>query len=145
MNCPNCGAPLAEGAQFCTSCGTKLQSTQQPTYQTQNTAQGGYAQPTYPPQGYAYPPQGYVQQNAAPDGPYRVLGAWAYWGLTLLYSLPLIGWIFALVFACSNTNINRRNHARAYWITVLIAVVVGVLAYLLFGEAIRELRYKLYY
>ncbi|MBQ3880815.1 MAG: zinc-ribbon domain-containing protein, partial [Oscillospiraceae bacterium] len=26
MNCPNCGAPLADGAKFCTSCGTKLQS-----------------------------------------------------------------------------------------------------------------------
>lgn len=146
MLCPNCGHEVADNSQVCPYCGAAV-NVQQPVYPNQTgynpqgaySAQPGYnAQPVYPnqagyyPQGNAnaYAPPVYVRNAAAePDGKYKPLGAWAYWGLSLLYTIPLIGWIFALVFAVSDKNIHRRNHARAYWIGVLIAAVLVAIFY----------------
>lgn len=36
---------------------------------------------------------------------YRPLSPWSYFGLGILYSLPLVGWIFLIVHA-----IGRREH-----------------------------------
>ena len=61
---------------------------------------------------------------------FRPIGAWGYFGYTLLFSLPVIGLIFLIVFSFSDANINRRNYARSYFIALLFAVIliaVGVL------------------
>lgn len=51
---------------------------------------------------------------------YKPLGAWAYFGLTLLFSVPLVGFIFLIIFSFNSGNINRRNYARSYWCAALI-------------------------
>ncbi|MFR5761978.1 MAG: hypothetical protein ACLUFI_10575 [Oscillospiraceae bacterium] len=43
---------------------------------------------------------------------YRPLSPWTYFGLGVLYSLPLVGWIFLIVHAVGSQNLNRRNYAR---------------------------------
>ena len=58
---------------------------------------------------------------------YRPLSPWAYFGLTLLFSIPVVGFVFLLVFTFNNNNINRRNFARSYWCGALIAVCVSIL------------------
>ena len=55
---------------------------------------------------------------------YRPMSAWAYWGLTILYALPVIGQIFLIIHALSGGNINRRSFARSYFCTFLIAAIV---------------------
>lgn len=55
---------------------------------------------------------------------YRPLGAWAYVGYSLLFSLPVVGLICLIVFSLSDSNLNRRNYARSYFIGLLIAVVL---------------------
>lgn len=55
---------------------------------------------------------------------YRPLSAWAYWGLSLLYTVPIVGFVFMIVFSFSKGNINRRSFTRAYWIHLLIAVII---------------------
>lgn len=60
--------------------------------------------------------------NVPPE--FKPLGAWAYFGLSILFSIPIIGLIFLIVFSFSDANINRRNYARSYFI---IFVVMGVL------------------
>ena len=57
------------------------------------------------------------------DPKYRPLGAWGYFGLTILYSIPLLGFIFLIIFACSDANINRRSHARSYFCALIIILV----------------------
>ena len=58
----------------------------------------------------------------------RPLSPGEYFGLQILYSLPLIGFIFLIVHSVSSTNINRRNFARSYWcVYVLVAIVLLVL------------------
>lgn len=63
------------------------------------------------------------------NGPkeYKPLSPWAYWGLSLLYAVPVVGLVFMIIFSISKGNINRRNFTRSYWITLLLIVVlIGV-------------------
>ena len=64
-----------------------------------------------------------VEISQLPDK-YRPMSAWAYWGLTILYALPVIGQIFLIIHALSGANINRRSFARSYFCTFLIAAIV---------------------
>ncbi len=67
---------------------------------------------------------------------YRVLSPWAYFGYSILFAIPLIGFICAIVFACDNSNLNRRNFARSYFCGLLIAVILIVLCVALAGAGI---------
>ena len=60
---------------------------------------------------------------------FRPLTAWGYFGYSLLFSIPIVGFIFLIVFSCSGKNINRRSFARSYWCWLIIAaIVIGILA-----------------
>ena len=63
---------------------------------------------------------------------YRPLTAWNYFWLNVLYSIPIIGWIFLIVFACSDENVSRRSHARSYFCGILlVAIACAVILVLL--------------
>ena len=51
---------------------------------------------------------------------YRPLSMWEYFGYNVLYSIPLIGWIFMIVFAFDSSNINRRNYTRSFFVVFII-------------------------
>lgn len=55
---------------------------------------------------------------------YRPLGMWAFFGYTILFSLPIVGLILALVFAFNNNNVCRRNFARSYFCILIISIVL---------------------
>lgn len=57
---------------------------------------------------------------------YKPLSPWAYFGYTLLFSIPVIGFIFLLIYTFNGQNINRRNFARSYWCALLLAVLAVV-------------------
>lgn len=57
---------------------------------------------------------------------YRPLSAWAYWGLTLLFSVPVVGFIFLIIFALNGSNINRRSFARSYFCVLILAAIITV-------------------
>lgn len=79
---------------------------------------------------------------------YRPLSPWTYFGLTILFSVPVVGFIFLLVFTFNNNNINRRNFARSYWCGALIAVCIAILIIifgLIFGIDFNQLRTYLPY
>ena len=67
--------------------------------------------------------------DAKPTGKYAPLSPWAYFGLTLLFSIPVVGFIFLIVFSVSDANINRRNFARSYWCALLVLVAVAIIAF----------------
>ena len=52
------------------------------------------------------------------------LHTWAYVGYNVLFTLPLIGLICAIVFAIDSTNINRRSYARSILITKIISTIL---------------------
>ena len=71
----------------------------------------------------------------------RPLGAWGYLGYSILFSLPLIGWIAVIVFSLVPTNISRRSFAR-YWllgllITAILFAVFYTIVFLILSDAQR--------
>ena len=132
MNCPKCGAASKPGSKFCMICGAPLTA--------------GAAGPSGGAQTYAPPPAGYtntvvVSHDAVPYQN-RPLSPWAYFGLSILYVIPLIGLIFLIVNSFNNDNINRRNHARSYFCGLLIAVIlalIGLAISLILGVSLYSL------
>jgi len=56
---------------------------------------------------------------------YRLLSPWAYVGYGLLFTLPVIGWILAIVFA------------RGYWCMVLVVVILSIVG-MVMGVSIMD-------
>ena len=69
------------------------------------------------------------------DPRYKPISAWGYFGYKLLYSIPVLGWIFLIIFACSGRNFNRRAFARSYFVVLLIAVILCGLVVLVLWAA----------
>ena len=61
-----------------------------------------------------------------PTGQYAPLSPWAYFGLGLLYSVPIVGLVFMIIFSIKRTNINRRNYTLSYWIVYVLALAVAI-------------------
>jgi hypothetical protein len=117
MTCPSCGSELAADSQFCTFCGAAIQSDQ-----------------TVPLNSHIAPPPPVAPEYSAPitlPVQYKPLGAWAYFGLQLLFSVPVVGFVFLIVFSFNGSNINRRNFARSYWCKLVIGLVILLLVILL--------------
>lgn len=110
MKCPTCGTELPENTKFCTFCGTAME-----------TVAPARPVPTRP-------------VSAAPAAPApKLLGPWAYFGLQLLFSIPIVGFIFLIIFSLDNSNLNRRNYARSFWCALLVGVVLSIICGILFA------------
>ena len=62
---------------------------------------------------------------------YRPLSPWNYFGRSILYSIPVIGWIFLLVHAIADKSRHGRSFARSYFCALLVGAVAAVVALLL--------------
>ena len=69
--------------------------------------------------------------NSLPDE-YRPLSGWAYFGYSLLFAIPIAGFVCACVFAFNNSNINRRNYARYYFVSYIVVIVLYVIIFIAF-------------
>lgn len=74
------------------------------------------------------------------DGDLTPLSPWAYFGLSILYSIPIIGFIVLLVNAIGAENVNKRNYARSYfcWL-VILGIIVGTIVILGGGARLLEI------
>ena len=132
MFCGNCGKPLNEGTSFCPECGTPVKKIETENVNVEETT-ASQSQPNNIP-----------IRNYDPRFDYTPLGAWSYFLYTLLFSIPIIGFIFAIVFAVGGTNrINLRNYARSYFCWLLITVVL-VIILLIVGFAIAGTVYNIF-
>lgn len=63
-------------------------------------------------------------RNNLPEA-YRPISMWGYFGYQILFAIPLIGFIFLLIYALGGTsNINLRNFARSYFCALIIVLVI---------------------
>ncbi|MBQ2603314.1 MAG: zinc ribbon domain-containing protein [Oscillospiraceae bacterium] len=175
MKCPKCGAEVAAGSRFCTSCGQSMAASQpapapaaaQPApapVSAPAAAQQPVRQYAAPQQQYAQPQQQYAQPQyniynnmsvteANLPAQYKPLSPWAYFGLSLLFAVPIVGLVFLIVFSFNNNNINRRNFARSFFCMLLIAAIIFVIVLvisLILGNSILDsirssLRYYSYW
>lgn len=125
MYCKGCGIEINEGNAFCPNCGTKVAA--EPAVEETPVPETPAPQPAPQPQVQ------YIPVPAEPEIPakYRPIGAWGYFGWNLLFSIPIVGFIFMVIFACGGCkNINLRNYSRSFFCALLIVVAL-VLLYIL--------------
>ena len=75
--------------------------------------------------------------NLAPE--YRPLGAWEYFGYSVLYCIPIVGLVFAFIYAFNNDNIHRKNHALAFLYALAISIVLSITLYFCAAVFIRRI------
>lgn len=73
---------------------------------------------------YQNAPNFYQGSPYFPNAANKVAGVGTFFGLQLLFSLPIIGWIACIICAFAPENQNVKNYARATLIWLLIAVVL---------------------
>ncbi len=61
----------------------------------------------------------------------RALSPWAYFGYSLLFSIPVIGWIFLIVFSFAPKNVNLKNFTRSYWLWAIVLLAIALIALIL--------------
>ena len=69
-----------------------------------------------------------MSNNTNIDPHYKPLTAWNYFWLEILFSIPIVGFVFLIVFSFSPANINRRSFARSYFCSfIVVAVIIAIL------------------
>lgn len=114
MYCTRCGTQLEENAKFCPECGMSVNSEQMyddewfiPEQKTEISI-----------------------KNYDSRLDYNPIGMWGYFFYTILLNIPVIGWIFIILFAAGITkNINLRNYARAWLCGYMVALVFAILVW----------------
>lgn len=147
--CPNCLGEMPDGQTLCANCAAgaaPAPAPQQPEVQPAAAAVAveapvaeAYAASAAPAAPQFYPQYTAPQPVAQPVMPtfhvpltkeqlpaeFKPLGAWAYFGYSLLFSIPLVGFILLLVFALGGTqNVNLRSFARSHFCAMLVAVLL---------------------
>lgn len=135
MICKNCSAQIPDGSKFCTACGHKIvvEPFVASKPQTPPQVQQGQA----PPYNLNGTQQQTVSKNTALDAPLTVLD---FFLMSLLSFVPIIGFIFLLIWAFSgNTNINRKNYARAALIWILVSIGLVILLSIIGGGILNSM------
>ena len=135
--CSNCNFEMEDEAVFCPECGTKTEAeekaeekvTEATKEEETPTAEPIVAEAPAP---QAPPPPTYdPNAKPAPASPYAPVSAWRYVGIFALLSIPFVGFIFTIVWACGGAHrVNVRNLARGILLCYLIALVVTVFCFL---------------
>lgn len=99
MYCTHCGASMDDGQTFCTACGSPAKSQSAPVS-----------------------PAPFTPKDLPPE--YRPLSPWSYFWLQVLYAVPVVGFIFLIIFSFKKDNIHRRNFTRSYWCSLILAAIV---------------------
>lgn len=62
---------------------------------------------------------------------FRPMSAWSYFWHTILFSIPVVGLVFLIIYAVGGTgNVNKRSFARSYFcIYIILAIVVLILLF----------------
>lgn len=66
----------------------------------------------------------------------KPISMWGYFGLQLLFSLPVIGLAALILISISAKNINVRNYACSFYCTLILTVAICVVILALGGWTI---------
>ena len=142
MNCPNCGTANEHDSVFCAECGTKLvqpaapatPAAHDPSIEATRVIPQPIPQPAPQPAPIPQPvPAPAADQPVTPRIPpeYKPLSPWAYFGWSLLYSIPFVGFVLLIVMSFAPRNKNHKNFTRSYWCGALIVLGLVVMILLL--------------
>lgn len=76
-----------------------------------------------------------------PSKDYNPIGMWGYFLYGIIFAIPVVGWIIALIFALGGTNnIHLRNYARSMFCSAIITFIIAVWT---IGSTIADLKQKI--
>lgn len=148
MTCPSCGEEIRE-AKFCPRCG-KPTGWLPPEEETESgQPEEEIREEPREKRSEASPLPHEKKKSARPSGGvkyiyysrdtdliiparFRPLTGWGYFGYGVLFLVPVVGWIAALVFSFNRNNLARRNFARGFLLLLFLFVLIGLVLYLLF-------------
>lgn len=130
MNCPKCNAILEDGAKFCHACGANVEASVAATPVVETPVAAPVVETPVAPTPTA--PQVKVVEKPYVPNEYQPLRPWTYFWLNVLFAVPVVGFVFLIIFSFSGGNINRRNYARSYWCPLLILAVIAVIFFIIF-------------
>ena len=58
---------------------------------------------------------------------------WGYLGYSLLFNIPVVGFVFLLIFAIGAKNVNKKNFARSYFCGLILCLIIMGIAALIMG------------
>ncbi|MCR5485652.1 MAG: zinc ribbon domain-containing protein [Clostridiales bacterium] len=140
--CKNCGAELFENLSFCPTCGIDILPDDKTEIKTGPSPTPASPPDTEAPRQDERPynniplyQQTFGQQDrsdfispsslSALSSEYKPISAWGYFGYSILFSLPLAGFILLLVFSFGGAkNYNLRNYARSFLIRLLLGIIL---------------------
>lgn len=152
MQCCSCGKNIEDGTIICPYClaqqpDSKLPPTRQASAQT--PAPGNAASRPHAPLSFAKKAEHMTNASAAMQGaPHkedrdRPLGAWALTGYSILFAVPVVGWLLLLIFSVADCNRNLKNFARSrlllFLLSVLAVAALGAAIWFFRGEILRFL------
>ena len=57
------------------------------------------------------------------------ISMWGYFGYSILFNIPVVGFIFLIIFAIGAKNVNKKNFARSYFCGIILAlIIIGIVA-----------------
>ncbi len=62
------------------------------------------------------------------------ISMWGYFGYSILFNIPVVGFIFLIIFAIGAKNVNKKNFARSYFCGIILALIIIGIAALISGE-----------
>ena len=129
--CNACGATFPDNLKFCTGCGKPIDAGKE----ISPPAAASAAPPIQAVQPIYYHVNTAAASDAPPPAgsPYAVVGTWGFIGLTLLFMIPVIGWLVCLIMAFAAKNRNRRHFARATLIFMIIGILISIALSLFFS------------
>lgn len=124
MFCSNCGKELQPGIKFCDECGHPVPRTvipEEPKPEPVKPEEPKREEPADTPIFKPEPEPVVPAEN-------RPLSPWAYFGYSLLFSIPVIGFILLIIFSFAGKNVNRKNYARSYWCWLILVLAFALIA-----------------
>ena len=61
------------------------------------------------------------------------ISMWGYFGYSLLFNIPVVGFILVCIFAIGAKNVNKKNFARSYFCGIILALIIFGIAALIAG------------
>ena len=59
---------------------------------------------------------------------FRPLSPWAYFGYSLLFSIPIVGFILVCIFALGGAkNVNLKNWCRSFFCIYILIIIAAII------------------
>ena len=68
-----------------------------------------------------------MNQNYQVPHEYQPISMWGYFGYSILFAIPILGLILAIVWSFGAANVNLRNFARSRFCLLIIGLIITVI------------------